>query len=119
MNNITFQLFLTMERCLRTIVSAAPFLQHPGPVKCVEDIKEDEDVQCVWSLISIDWSESCADALLEKILSEWIKIRGFSYASAYVEKLKCKECKSTQKSKVLRKQLQSVQSTAKKAKLDE
>ena len=40
-----------MERCLRTIVSAAPLLQHPGPVKCVEDIKEDEDFQCVWSLI--------------------------------------------------------------------
>ena len=60
--------------------------------------------------LEFDWSESCADALLEKILSEWIKIRGFSYVSAYVEKLKCKE----RKSKGLRKQLQSVQSSAKK-----
>ena len=102
-----------MEKSLRTIVSAALLLRNP--VKSVEDLKKDEDVQSIWCLIRIDWIDSCADALLKKILSEWIKIRGFSYASSYVEKLKCKECKSTPKSKGIRKQLRTVQSTAIKA----
>ena len=47
-------------------------------------------------MLGVDWAESCANALITKILSEWMKICGFSYASAHVEKLKCEKQNSTQ-----------------------
>ena len=99
-NNITFQLFLIMEKGLRRIVSA-PSESH-NPEKCVEELMADDDVHCIWMLVSIDWTEACAETLLQMIVTEWTKIRGFSYASAYVEKLKNQEKKTTQKTKRLR-----------------
>ena len=108
-NNITFQLFLIMEKGLRRIVSA-PSESH-NPEKCVEELMSDNDVHCIWMLVSIDWTEACAETLLQMIGTEWTKIQGFSYASAYVEKLKNQKKKTTQKTERLRKQLQPVQSS--------
>ena len=111
-NNITFQLFLAMEDGFRSLLSAAP--ASCNLTKCVEGLTANEDVQCFWSLMSVDWTESCAEILLEMIVREWVKIRGFSLTSAYMETLKCQQQKTTQKSKELRKQLQSVPNTMNK-----
>ena len=85
----------------------------------MQKMKSNEDIQFVWCLVSSDWDEASADALLEMIISEWIKIRGFSYASAWVEKFKSQQQKTTQKAKGLRKQLQSMPPRAKKARESE
>ena len=31
-------------------------------------------------MISADWEDASADTLLEMVVSQWVKIRGFSYA---------------------------------------
>ena len=43
------------------------------------------------------------EALLTLVVDMWVTIRGFSHASAWVEKYKVEQKKSTQKSKGLRK----------------
>ena len=115
-NNITFELFWTMEKTLRDIVSTSPVSRIPE--KCMERVVSDDDVQFIWCLMSSDWAKDSADALLEMIVTEWIKIRGFSYASAWVEKFKSEQRKTTQKTKGLRKQLQSMPPRAKKARVE-
>ena len=115
-NNITFELFWTMEKTLRDIMSTSPVSRVPE--KCIERVKSNDDVQFVWCLMSSDWAEASAIALLEMIITEWIKIRGFSYASAWVEKFKSEQRKTTQKAKGLRKQLQSMPPKAKKERVE-
>lgn len=43
--------------------------------------------------------------LLDMITAEWLKIRGFSFAGAWMEKYKREKKLTTQKSKGIRKQL--------------
>ena len=62
---------------------------------------ENEDVQFFWSIIGADWDENCGSVLLQMLVSQWVKIRGFSFASAWIEKYKT----TIQKSKGVRKQL--------------
>ena len=64
-----------------------------------------EDVQFLWSLISADWEVASASRLLQMIVNQWVKIRGFSYAGAWVEQYKTAQKKTTQKSKGVSKQL--------------
>ena len=66
---------------------------------------ENEDVQLHWCLVGCDWEKEEAEALLQEVVKLWVTIRGFSYASAWVEKFKSTGTKSLQKSKGLRKKL--------------
>ena len=85
-NNDTYELFLAMEKELRNHLKSA---DPPTSTKEVKDsISQAADVQYFWYLISSDWEESSAKALLEMIINEWVTLRGFSYASAWVESLK-------------------------------
>ena len=81
-NNITFQLFLEVEDRFRSLLSASC-----NPTECVEGLTANEDVQCVWSSTSVDWTKSCTETLLEMIVSEWVKIQEFSDTSTYMETL--------------------------------
>ena len=58
-----------------------------------------------WSMVAADWEEEEAQALLELVVDLWITIRGFSFASAWIEAFKAEHKKSVQKSKGVRKQL--------------
>ena len=68
-------------------------------------LKQNEDVQFYWSMVSGDWDENVSEELLEEIVKLFTTIRGFSYASAWVEKYKTANAKTLEKSKGLRKQL--------------
>ena len=57
------------------------YLEH-----IIASILENDNVLLLWSLVSADWEESSASALLEMIIRQWVKIRGFSYA--WIEKKK-------------------------------
>ena len=52
-----------------------------------------------------DWDEKSSNALLHMMVNQYVKIRGFSRASALVEQFKQKNKQTTQKSKGIRKQL--------------
>ena len=65
-----------------------------------KDILENGDVTFYWSLLSCDWEDES-----ETLLDLFLTIRGFSYASTWVEKYKTASAKTLQKSKGLRKSL--------------
>lgn len=97
-NDLTFEVFKAMELELRRHV-------HPDKVlnkQVQQAIVDNEDVQFLWTMLSADQEEARASALL---VEYWIRIQGFSYASAWVEEYKRTQKKSTQKSKGVRKQL--------------
>lgn len=105
-SNTTYELFLAMEQELRRHVSKF----HSTDIDHVSHkILNNDDVQFLWCILSCDWDESSASALIVMIVHEWIKIRGFSLASAWMEELKVAQRQTTQKSKGLRKQLVPVQ----------
>ena len=70
-----------------------------------KDILENGDVTFYWSVLSCNWEEDESEALLELVVDLFFTIRGFSYASAWVEKYKTASAKTLQKSKGLRKSL--------------
>ena len=65
----------------------------------------DEDVLFYWAIVSADWGVKDSNMLLQEIVEHFVTIRGFSFASGWMEKYKKATKKSTQKSKGLRKQL--------------
>ena len=56
-------------------------------------------------MLSAGWDEVSATNVLDRVVSSWITMLGFSYASAWIEKYKTEQKKTIQKSKGLRKQL--------------
>ena len=73
-----------------------------------KELKESESVQFIWCSISADWDDNSSSQVLDSMVAEWVKIRGFSLAGAWVEKYKAANKKTTQKSKGVQKQLLSV-----------
>ena len=87
MNNTTFEVFMATEYELCKHI-------HQGGThnldRITNDVRDNEDVQFLWSIVSADWEEESAAALLQMIVNHWVKIQVFSYASAWVEKFKIK-----------------------------
>ena len=57
-----------------------------------------------WSMISSNWEDEVAEALLQMIIDEYVKIHGHSTASVWLEQYKRDSKKQVQKSKGVRKQ---------------
>ena len=102
-NSQTFELFLAMELEVRS------HLQGPGkPVNFMSDIApkvKNNDVLFCWSMLSSSWDEESSKTLFKMVVDLWLTIHGYSNASAWIEKYKVSQMKSTQKSKGIRKQL--------------
>ena len=94
-NNLTFELFLTMEYCIRNHVLAGSEYRDVQA-----QLKQNDDILFCWSVLTASWSDDIA-----MIIDLWIVIRGFSMASAWVDHYKVTQKKTTQKSKALRKAL--------------
>ena len=108
-NNDTYELFIAMEQKLRMHIAS---MEAKKEIPCFtektkEEIMMDPNVQFIWHLLSTEWEEEIRNTLLKMIISEWVKIRGFSFASSWIEKYKDAQKITIQKSKGLRKQLQS------------
>ena len=82
---MTFEQFFTTECVLRTQLEHNPI--HLG-IEAVRRITESEDGLFRWCIISASWDNDCSIALLDMIAKMWSTIRVFSYASAWVEKIK-------------------------------
>ena len=102
-NNSTFELFVVMEKQLRKLIQASRTPSLSADIN--HTIVHNDDVQFFLCMISADWEDASAHALLEMVVNQWVKIRSFSYASAWVEKFKAAQRKTIQKSKGVRKQL--------------
>ena len=100
--NKTYTLIKSMEMVLRQClcITKVKFKE-----KVMENILKDEDVLFNWLMISGEWENEEAETLFKMIIELWVTIRGFSFASSWVEKYKLAHHQSIQKSKGIRKQL--------------
>ena len=103
--NVTFCVFGAMELQVKNFFSRHPTQLGQVKQELQSNIYKDDDVQSYWALVSGGWGTSETKELLELIIDHYITIRGFSFASGWMEKYKQATKKSTQKSKGLRKQL--------------
>ena len=53
-------------------------------------------------MLSSTWDEESSKILFQMVVDLWPTVRGYSYSSAWVEKYKVAQKKSTQKSKGIR-----------------
>lgn len=105
----TYALFLSLERemrlCLKHL-SSKPTETHKSTF--IEKICSSDDVLFDWLISSADFEIEDNDAheeLLKKVVELFITVRGFAFASVWVEKYKQENKKATQRSKGLRKEL--------------
>ena len=69
---------------------------------------DNENVKFYWLIVGVDFEEdnkAVHSELLKRIMELFVTMRGFSYASAWLEKYKQGTKKCTQKSKGLRKKI--------------
>ena len=95
-NSAVFMLFAAMERCVRKRISNT---RQPTFDQLKEVIVTGEDVLFHWAIVSASWDEEEATTLLPMIVQLWVTMRGFSYASAWMENYKKINKKSVQKTK--------------------
>ena len=77
--------------------------------KILKAIISNEDVLFYWCILSAPWEvePQIEEKLLRLVAGMWVTIRGFSYSSAWIEKYKQEHKKTTEKSKGIRKVLQT------------
>lgn len=98
-NNATFDVFLAIENELNKRFGE----DLTDEVK--KEIAISEEVDFFWSVVCGDWEQESSQVLLQMIVNQYVKIRGFSNVSKCVEDFKAANKKTTQKSKGIRKQL--------------
>ena len=100
-NETAFQVFLATELELRNSLHSQHIPNFKAKVR--KEILENEDIAFYWSILSCDWEVDASQALLELLVDLFLTIRGFSYASAWMEKYKAATAKTLQKVKGVRK----------------
>ena len=105
----TFHLLCSLEEEVRTYLDALSLPNSAGlRTQFVNKLIKSEDVQFYWRIATADFEVDDVevhDHLLNMIVELFVTIRGFSYASAWMEHYKQLKKKSTQRSKSLRKEL--------------
>ena len=106
----TFQVFYALEEGVRLYLSelSSPATSTGLKDKFLAKLIANEEVQFHWSIATAAFDVDdieVHDNLLKMIAELFLTIRGFSYASAWVEQYKQTHKKSTQRSKGLRKRL--------------
>ena len=82
-NDVTFAFFAAMELEFRRHIN---FTEDDSiKNKAMDGILQNDDVQVYWESLSMDWEEEVASMLLKQIVEQWITVRGYSQASAFLE----------------------------------
>lgn len=79
--------------------------------RSISHVLRNEHVLFHWEIISSDWTSAETQELLKMIVTHYTTIRGFSFARAFMEQYKQMSQKTIQKSKGLRKTLNSFTAT--------
>lgn len=76
----------------------------PGSQPEIEKkVLEDEEVLFAWEIASVELDDKTGTILLKMIVQQWLTIRGFSFAGAFIEQYKNTTKKGLQQSKALHK----------------
>ena len=107
----TFYFFCALEEEVQLQLKQLAQSAHAARKKMIEAITTSDDVQFYWLIVTADFDddddEEVKSVLLSMITELYLTMRGFSFASNWVEKFKQSAKKSTQKSKSLRRELYS------------
>ena len=109
MNDAAFQFFRSIEvRTQQLLPNHLTGLSHTNKEELLRTVMHDSEVQRCWSIVSTDISdENDSNELLQMIVDMWITLRGFALTSKWLEDYKLAKGKTVNKSKSLRKDLQS------------
>lgn len=106
MNNTMYLLVAAMEiemkDCLGQLSHEQVFNLKE---RAMERIMCSEEVKFHWQVLSCNWEPEKEQALLPLIAGLWVTMRGFAYASGWMEGYKQQTKSTIQKSKGLRKKL--------------
>ena len=99
-----FEFMKSMELIVKAFLKKQ---DKPRDIKeeLINSIEKDEMVQCHWTAMSAEWEPEESQILFTMVTNLWVTMRGFSYASAWMERWKQETKKSIQKSQPLRKKL--------------
>ena len=75
--------------------------------RLTELIRGDETVRRHWNEVASEWEQEESTVLFEMVTDLWVTVRGFSYVSMWMEKWKQENKATVQKSKALRKKINS------------
>ncbi|XP_065894524.1 uncharacterized protein [Dysidea avara] len=95
-----------VRECLKMLLGSNPAAGKKEEI--VEKVTSSDDVEFYWLISTADFKigeKEVHSALLKEIVQLYVTIRGFSYASFWMEKFKQSAKKSTQRSKSLRRDL--------------
>ena len=103
----THLLFQAMEYATRSCLSLKPTIPHLNldKEKAIKTILEDPDVEFHWSHLTGSHEERVCTELIQRIIGQWLTIRGFSSAAAFMEDYKHAQHVTLKAKKALRKEL--------------
>ena len=100
-----------MEYATRSCLSLNPTIPHLNldKEKAIKTILEDPDVEFHWSHLTGSHEERMCTELIQRIIGQWLTIRGFSSAAAFMEDYKHAQHVTLKAKKALRKLKQQSQ----------
>ena len=107
-NNRVYAFFVSMESVARNVLqlkNATDIQAGMISTKLVTTAMQDQDTLLQWSAIEIELADRDKSTLLHMIVTEYITLRGFSFAGSYVELYKQSIMQSLQKKRSLRSKL--------------
>ena len=109
----TYTLFHAMEEEVRDHLRKMPThkITDGFKQKLLSSIASNEDALFYWSMLSADADEEDAQTLLKMMIELWVTIRGFAFASSWIELHKQASKKTIQRSKALRRNVQDSSSS--------
>ena len=105
---ITFQLFRAIEYQVRDGLKGLKRQSQQSKSELIKKVTGDDDVQFIWLMATAEFDIEDRDiheALLQKIVELFVTVRGFSVASAWLEKFKQQIKKPTKRTKSLRREV--------------
>ena len=83
-----YMVVVAIELVLKERFQTPELIQTKLKKKATDKIMENEDVLFHWALRSAGWEIAEEQALLPLVIDMWVTMRGFSFASAWVERHK-------------------------------
>ena len=104
-----YQLFILVEEMVRGQLTfmAAKNLSDDFKQTLITEICQNHDIQHEWQKMTADFSHHISSLVLNEIVSLYVTIRGYAFASSCLEMFKQTQKKILQKKKALRIELQS------------
>ena len=99
----TFNVFLAIEEELKECLHS--LTETPKRDEIIQTFTANDDVEFYWLIATAHFDIDDDQELFNKIVELYVTVRGFSCASAWLEKYKQKTKESTQRSKSLRRNL--------------